>query len=299
MGTVESSQVRRSRVLTASLPVLLLAPFLALAAGEAGGQEIRGRLLETGTAQPIPWANLALLDTTFTAVAQTLSDQRGAFVLEVPAQGSYYVLAEALGYQPKLDGILEFRGGGSVSVEFYLRPKPLEMDSLKVALKRVRTYQHLNDVGYYDREKMGFGTFLSPDIIERRKPFSTFDLLRGVPGLYIEEGGRDGTRVFLIRGGYRCNPAVYVDGSRVFNDLHTEEGTSVVGIGPSDPIFENLPNMPRDDRGIVLERMVDIEDISAVEVHTRSTSVPLLYGGTQETCGVLLVWTHLSVGNQP
>ncbi len=258
------------------------------------GQEVRGRLLESETRQPIVWATIALLDTTFNAVTHTLSSPNGAFVLEAPQPGSFYVLAEALGYEPKADGVLDLGEGGSISIEFFLKPKPLEGDSLIIAMKRVRTYRYLTEVGYYKREKMGFGTFISPEQIQRRGPFTTFGLLRDVPDLFVEEGGRDGTRVYLMRGGSRCNPAVLVDGSRVFNDTHTERG------GPlADPQPVGRPSgfrPPREDRGIVLERMVDIEDVSAVEVHTRATSMPLEYGGTQETCGLLMIWTHIVAG---
>ena len=107
-----------------------------------------------------------------------------------------------------------------------MKPKPLEMDSLIVALKRVRTYGYLSEVGYYEREKMGFGTF---------------------------------------------------------TDLLAEANQSAIRV-------------QRDDQGIVLEGIVNIEDISAVEVHTRATSMPLQYGGTQETCGLLMIWTLFFTG---
>lgn len=258
------------------------------------GQEVSGLLLESETRQPIVWATVALLDTTFNAVAHTLSSPTGAFVLEAPEAGSFYVLAEALGYEPKADGILELGEGGSVSIEFYLKPKPLEMDSLLVAMKRVRTFRYLTEVGYYERQKMGLGTFISPEEIQRRRPFTTADLLRNVPDLYLEQGGNAGTRVYLIRGGSRCNPAVLVDGSRTFNDMHTERGGPLTDrqTAGSSSAFKG----DREDHGVVLERMVDIEDISAVEVHTRATSLPLQYGGTQETCGLLMVWTHIFTG---
>ena len=296
MGTLGASEGRRFPLHLAGGLVLLA---LSLSLTRVQGQEIRGHLLEAESGQPIPWATMALLDTAFTAVAHAVSGQNGAFSVQAPGPGAYYLLGEALGYEPKVDGILELGPGGSVSVAFYLKPKPIELDALKVAIVRVRTYQHLSDVGYYERAKMGFGSYVSPETIERRNPSTTFDLLRGVPGLYFEEGGREGTRVFLIRGGYRCNPAVYVDGSRVFNDPHTERGGPPEDLTSGGADTASIRVVSRDHAGIVLDYMVNIQDISAVEVHTRATSVPLLYGGTQETCGVLLIWTHLTEGREP
>jgi hypothetical protein len=277
--------------------IAALAIFAAAQPAGLSGQEVRGRLLESETREPIAWATLTLLDTTFTAVSRTRSSLSGAFVLESPFSGSFFVMAEALGYAPKVDGILELDDGGLASIEFFLKPKPLEMDSLIVALKRVRTFQYLTEVGYYERKKMGFGTFVSPDEIQRRRPFTTFDLLRNVPDLHVELGGSDGTRVYLMRGGSRCNPAVLIDGSRAFNDIHTERGAPETDLLPSaNPPTSRAQKTERDHQGIVLERMIDIADISAVEVHTRATSMPLQYGGTQETCGLLMIWTHFRTG---
>jgi hypothetical protein len=41
-----------------------------------------------------------------------------------------------------------------------------------------------------------------------------------------------------------------------------------------------------------LEAVVDIDQIAAVEIYTRASSVPLQWGGTNAGCGVLLFWTR-------
>jgi outer membrane cobalamin receptor len=158
-------------------------------------------------------------------------------------------------------------------VEFYLRPKPIVLDSLVVAMTRTRVYRGLQKTGYYDRFQAGFGSFITPEEIEKRNPREVADLFRGVPGIQVRREGITGTRIFLFRPNFRgretCNPRVYVDGMQRLNDPFTEEGAP----------------------GIRLEDLVSISDIAAVEVHTRATSIPLLYGGTQEGCGAILIWT--------
>jgi hypothetical protein len=236
-------------------------------------QTVQGTVIETGTRQPIPWASLTLLDTTFTAVGGTTANSDGRFSLEAPGPGDYYVLAEALGYQPGLDGILELGSGGSISVEFYLHPKPLVLDSLVVAMTRTRVYRELQKTGYYERLEAGFGSFITPEEIERRNPRQMADLFRNVPGIRIRREGMDGTRIYLVRPnmvrGNTCSPRVYVDGMPRRNDPTTEE------MSP----------------GVRMEDIVDISQIAAVEVHTRATSIPLAVGGTQEGCGVIMIWT--------
>ena len=249
-----------------------------LTAVPVSAQRIRGTLLESGTRQPIPWASISLLDTTFAVIRTTGTDQEGRFVLQAPQPGAYYLLSESLGYKPGLDGILELGMGGSIAVEFFLRPHPLVLDSLLVALTRHRVHTQLQNTGYYDRLGQGFGTFITPEDIERRHPREVSDLFRGVPDLLVRREGPTGTRLVLFRphivGGNLCSPRVFVDGMQMFNDPHTE------GMAP----------------GIRLEDLVNISDIAAVEVHTRATSIPLIYGGTQEGCGVVMVWTKAYSG---
>lgn len=276
-------------------------------------QQVRGHLLESGTSQPIPLGLVALLDTAFSPVTQSLANENGAFLLEAPEPGAYYVLAEALAYSPTVDGILDLGPGGSISVEIYLTPKPIELDSLKVALTRVRWFQNLSEVGYYDRMKMGFGSFITPEQIERRNPASVYELLRLVPDLHFGAQTLAGTRVFLVRGGSPCTPRVYVDGGLVMNDVLTESmgpqvlnppPTTPENVGPQQPDpsaidLQSRLRSPTRYPGVVLDALVNPQDISAIEVHTRATSIPLVYGGTQDTCGVILIWTHLATEKEP
>jgi hypothetical protein len=177
-----------------------------------------------------------------------------------------------------LDGILELGAVGSIAVEFLLRPKPIVLDSLVVALTRHRVHRQLQTSGYYDRLQRGFGTFITPEDIEKRNPREVSDLFRGVPDLIVRREGILGTRLVLnrpqLQGGNLCDPRVFVDGMQMFNDPHTE------GMAP----------------GIRLEDLVNISDIAAVEVHTRATSIPLIYGGTQQGCGVIMIWTKAYSG---
>jgi hypothetical protein len=261
--------------------VLLLSLFLLSSPLPASGQRIEGRVLEAETHQPIPWAALTLLDITFTAVMGATADEAGRFAFEAPAPGAYYLLVEALGYQPGLDGILELGEGGSISVDFYLRPRPLELDSLRVAVARLRVNRGLSDSGFYDRMKMGGGTFITPEEIERRNPREVTEVFRAVPDLVVRREGVAGTRIMLprpmahgSRGGLWCNPRVYIDGVQVVNNPLTEARAA----------------------GFLLEEEISVSDIGAVEVHTRSTTIPLVYGGTQEGCGVIMIWTRFHTG---
>jgi len=271
MGSVDYSG--RTRFLRPSRPVLLLGFFFLLLPAGLTGQEVRGHLLESGTRQPITLGAVTLLDTAFSAVVQTLTNEDGAFLLQAPAPGAYYVLAEALGYAPNVDGILELGSGGSITVEVYLRPNPIEMDSLTVALTRLLQFHNLSEVGYYDRKKMGFGSFISPEEIKRQNPVSAYHLLRQVPDLHLGAQTAAGTRVYLVRGGRPCTPRVYVDGSMVMNDVLTERlGPQNLNPAPVTPENTGLPQLD--------PSQVDLESrLRAHRVRRCRTGEPRKYPG--------------------
>ena len=232
--------------------------------GEA--QVVNGRLMEKGTGLPVTSGTVMLLDTTFAIQGSAVSNQTGAFRLEAPGPGSYYVLTEALGFEPIIDGILDLGEGGSLTIELYVTPKPVALDSLIVAVERVMIFQHLEKSGFNERQTSGFGFFITPEEIQRRNPAYFGELFRNTPGVALQGGGSfSGTQIEFrnasIRGG-TCRPQVYVDGAQVNTDFGG------------------------------LEEVVDIHQISAVEVYTRASNVPLEWGGTTAGCGVVLIWTR-------
>ncbi|MCI0432945.1 MAG: carboxypeptidase regulatory-like domain-containing protein [Gemmatimonadetes bacterium] len=227
---------------------------------------IEGRLHDSATRRPIANGTVALLDSALAVVTQVMTDDEGAFRLEAPRPGDYFVLAHSIGYRRVVDGIIEMQDGGYISIDVYLRPEPLEMDSLLVEARRQRSVRHLESVGFYERRQAGFGQFLTPEQIERLPPpLDVADLLRRIPGVRMQPDGAGGFRVRLSGG---CVPRLYIDG------LRTED--------------------------VALNELVSEADIEGVEVYT-GAAVPLQYSGTQEGggrspgaggCGVVLVWSR-------
>lgn len=245
----------------------LLLPLLLPVRAE--GQRVVGRLLESGTEQPILLGQMALTDSTFRVVESTLTDHEGRFELQAPGPGDYYVMADRIGYRPSVDGVLELGDEGYVEVRYYLLPRPVELEGVTASVERERTDRYLEGQGFYERQRRGFGHFIGPEELEGRRPPDTRDLLRRVPGIGVEDNGFAGQSI-------RCRAAedpgatfhVYVDGVRVhFPNLKATEGRPDVN----------------------LEELVDMESLAAVEVYSRPSQVPIQYA-LFTTC-VMLVWT--------
>jgi hypothetical protein len=242
--------------------LLTLGVLFSPAAAEA--QQIQGAVIDRQTRERVVGANVMLLDTTFSAVTGTTTNQSGVFRLVAPRPGSFFVLTEALAYRPTLDGIIDMEEGGSMTVEIYLDPKPIELDSLKIAVERVETYQILEAAGFNERVDRGFGYFITPERLRERNPRYFFEVFRNIPGVRVIGAALTGTTVeFSVASsrGPTCIPRTFVDGVQV----NVEMG---------------------------LESALEVDQVAGIEVYSRPSQVPVQWGGSDSTCGVLLIWTR-------
>jgi len=247
-----------------SLPILLFLLWAAHAGlpGKAGAQTVRGHLYDSETRAPIVNGNVALRNDLGTIVARGATDEKGAYELSVRAPGTYTLLAVGLGYRSTPTGQFELVEGEVITIDVSLSPEPLELDPLSVEARRQRMVAKLTYHGFYEREKQGFGSFLTPEQIRRWPAINVVDILEHAPFVRYEKGAT-GTRVIIRKYG-DCEPALYVDGRK-------------------------LPP------GFDIEYVVDPENVVAVEVFRGTTQIPLQWAG-HETCGVILIWTDLGGG---
>lgn len=261
------------------MPRATLYLIVALATpGATSAQTVIGRLLEAGSERPIALGSVALLDTSFVIVEQVFTNSEGDFRILAPGPGSFYVMANRLGYRRGLDGILELGKGGLIEITFYLRPAPLVLDSLLARGERRFGASYLEDVGFYDRMKLGFGNFITPESIASRPPFTVRDLFRNVPGVHFTENPLVGTTILLSArgpihpgGSGFCQPQVYIDG------LPAVEGPPIRGVAGTS--------------SVVIEDHVNLESIEAVEIYRGAASIPIQWARMGASCGVVLIWT--------
>ena len=274
---VDGTMPRRTaaRFLHAPAIVLLLAP----AASPASAQTIRGRLLDVENDVPVNLGLIIMFTEAGDSVAYTVTDEGGYFSVTSPDPGSYLLLASALGYRETPAGIFDLAEDGEMTVEFRIRPQPLLLDQILVALDRPVFDHQLVRNGFVTRYQRGLGHFITPHDIEESPARATEQLLAGIPDVVVRVA--DGPLSYLgdmvvmrnISGGDAkvwCTPMVFVDGRRV--------------------TYDHLS-------GISLTMLVPLETVEAVEVYRRPAEIPAQYDVTrrrsEDHCGVILVWTKL------
>lgn len=264
------NSTRAGLVLTSvSLLVLLLNT-------PGNAQVLQGTITDRVSGEPIPASMVLVLNPDSAVRAATVADGKGDFRM-LPEAGPFLLRVERLGYRTVWSQPLELAASDSLGFEIRLAPQPVQLDSLAVVAERSR----FDPSGFYSRQRWGWGRFLGPEEVERRRPIFVGDLLTHIPGfsLYNDMGG---TRVAMTGRGRHCRPTVYLDRHLVSRG----SSTSRSGRGPPT--------------GVILDELVNVRRIRAVEVYQTGVEAPpgfhpVTAGGGGD-CGVIALWTYVGFG---
>ncbi|MEJ2539097.1 MAG: carboxypeptidase-like regulatory domain-containing protein [Gemmatimonadota bacterium] len=267
--------------------------------------QISGQVLEASTRDPVPMANVALVDSLGNVWAQVMTDSTGHFsVIPMTNEAVFDIQVIAMGYaglpvdRIRYDGRPVHRIIGVVT-------RPMELEGLTVEVEGQDLRLLL--FGFYERKERGFGHFIDEERIRATPEPGITGVLRGAPGLVVL-GNREvlslrntqpppvgpmGTARGLSPGPARswrerfCRPTVFVNGSPDWR--------------LSDPATNDFSD------GQAGRRFGDFlppkEEIIGVEVYRSLASLPrdmqiLTERGRRSNegsvmCGAILIWTHL------
>ncbi|MGD2121382.1 MAG: carboxypeptidase regulatory-like domain-containing protein [Gemmatimonadota bacterium] len=243
--------VVRSRLF---IPVLFL--FGVVPSG-LGAQIISGTVRDRISRERVPEALVVLLTADSSYLTQTATELDGGFRLPVPEPGDYRVFVRTMGYAPSLTEPLTVADREEIEVTVFLRADPVALDSLEVVTE-ARTRQ-LEMVGFYKRQKKGFGYFIEKEEINRSHASRITDLLYGLPGVRMVGNQATGELSVLLRG---SQAKVVLDGMVL---LDTQD----------------------------INALVHPFNIEAIEIYPGIGGVPVqyrtIYGGSG---GAILIWTR-------
>lgn len=251
-----------------ALRLLLMAALLAPAPLSA--QVIIGRAVDQAAA-PVAGAELALLSADGQVLDRAVSDTAGVFRLATQRPGEYRIRATHVAYRQIESEPIRVGAAETVSVEVRLGTAAIPLEPIAVT---ARSADPRHAAFHERRLSRRQGTFITRAEIDRSPQARTTDLLRTVSGITIlttHEPGRSAMRSNFISirgGGGMCEPAIYIDGVRVIQRVHSG----------MDEVLQ--PGM-----------------IEGVEIYTTAAAAPAGFGGHGNTCGVILFWTR--IGRDP
>jgi hypothetical protein len=214
---------------------------------------ITGRVIDRTTRLGVPNAELTIRGQDIA----TLTNERGMFTLDEVPYGVYVIDVQHLAYADR-ELPLHVAGGLTQNLAIEVSEQAMELEGLTVSVEPRRFYNDME--GLVRRMNLGFGEFMMRSDIEARGATTLPDVLVGVAGVRMVDGGRS-----LVIRGSQCVPMVFMDG-RLFK---------------LDP-----------DRGLL---DVNLFDVEAVEFYKGTASIPAEFNYSNNLsvgCGAIVVWTR-------
>jgi hypothetical protein len=158
---------------------------------------------------------------------------------------------------------------GPVSLEVALEPAPLALNGVAARTRAMPMSPPLRR--FYERMEHGRGSFVTRELIDRRKPRRLTDLFREIPGVRVASTAR-GDRLVMTG----ATPAMYrVDPRWEAGDCPVQYYLDGVSYQPD---FAGVPNDVRPD------------EVEGIEVYRRLSEVPVEFRRPGAECGVVVIW---------
>jgi len=188
-----------------------------------------------------------------------ITDRNGFVRISNLAPGSRRIEVRFLGYA-SFDDLLVIEAGRLNRFNVLLNAQPIELAEVVVTAGPAL----LASRGFYERRRVGQGTFFTREEIEEIDPRHMSDLLRSVSGVYVGASGFGPRPGATMRGApseaRNCPIQYYLDGALTvsFNIDYVQPG-----------------------------------DVEGLEIYRGSATVPTDYNRGNALCGVILIWTRV------
>ena len=249
--------------------VVLAGAFIAPAA-QAHAQVVRGTVLD-GSGRGIAHVGVVAVAAGNAAGLTAISDSAGAFLITLPAAGTYTLTATHIGYASPAPVEVQVDRDEEVDVRIRVDVDALRLAAIDVTARRRMSFGR---AALYRRieqlRQQGIGRFAVREDIDRMRPQTATRLLSQLaPSLrVIETRDVNVNSVLMRRAADYCAPAIFLDGMRMNN------------------------------RPFNANAIIDPENIEAVEIYTGSAQIPVGYHDPQG-CGSILFWTRIPAPDDP
>ena len=253
----------------------------AVAAAHAGDGRLRGVVLSAEEGRPLAGARVGV-----SGGPQTRANERGEWSLTDAPLGTRTLEVRAVGYYPEQRVMDIDASSGSTSMFIVLSTVRSVLDTIRVRAFNLRA----GDIAAFnERKHSGVGHYLTADDVEKRRPLTTSELFRSMPGVKMEMDPSGIEARILLRGNMTsyCSPAIFLNGRRISGS----DGFSVPGITTDE-----------------LDTWVRPHEIAGIEVYT-GLGAPMEYRAGMRTesglaidrrdgvdsnkdssCGSILIW---------
>jgi len=222
-----------------------------------GPARLTGRVVNAAGA---PVGN-ARIDVSGTGAA-TLSREDGSFGFADLPSGTQALVVRQLGFEP-VEMAVELSGKAPKQVTVTLSKPARVLDP--VAVTATSSKDGLDQVGFTQRKKNGFGYFMGPDEINDRQATKMTDRFRTIPSLRVTPSGND----------YIVESARDATGGCV---NYVVDGAPYKALYPGD-----------------VDRLMPPADVGAIEVYTGSSTPAEFQQAGSSSCTTIVMWSRFKV----
>jgi hypothetical protein len=233
--------------------------------------EIRGRVLDARTSEPVPGATVMVLDSYGEPVARRVAGDLGEFTLEVRRLAGIRLQAHRIGYATVETPFLDFGGHHFFVIDIHMDVEAVLLAPLEVVARGRRLERSPLFEGFDHRRQLGFGSFFTRAEIETLRPLRVTDLLLRIPGVSLSGSGAGHRRIVTMnrtpvgRGGGACPVQIFMDGMLVTRATAGD---------------------------VSLDELVTPETLEGMEVYRGLSTVPAEFLNSNAHCGVVALWTR-------
>ncbi|TVP78825.1 MAG: DUF1416 domain-containing protein [Gemmatimonadales bacterium] len=185
--------------------------------------------------------------------AEVTTNEDGEFRTPPLRPGTYTLSVRSLGYHT-LEQEVEVEGASPMTISVELAREVLELEGIAVVATR---NPYLQDSGFYERQRAGFGPTLTREEILARSPRHMTDVVRGFAGVELVYGNSP-TAPFVFFRRLGCRPDIVIDGANYGPDTRMDD-------------------------------LVQPNNVQGLELYRGGSSVPPTL--STNPCGAILLWT--------
>ncbi|HJR64475.1 MAG TPA: TonB-dependent receptor [Gemmatimonadaceae bacterium] len=292
-GTRRSGLARQAAVAALALLAALGIPLVsqrAIAQDSTSAPSLLVIVTDEMTQEPVVGAQVGLKKSRMGA----LTDSLGIVRLSGLPVGRDTLVVRFLGYAP-LSTVIDLQPDVVTEAQFAMRKEVAELPTVTVRGKN----RPSPGPGFENRQRMGFGHFVTREDIERYSPSTSSDILRQVPGVHLIPIRGGGYQVRFTRSTSRCRVQYYIDNLPVSTEelidaaIDRRNLIDASGGSANAQARSRARKLNRDIPSFHIDQL-NPEDIEAIEVYRGAAEIPVEYNRSGSLCGVILIWMRKS-----
>lgn len=218
-----------------------------------------------------------------------VTDSVGRFIVRLDSQGTYALVARAVGFKPETTIV------------------QADVDAIEISdIRLVRLPQVLGEVlvegesesivsrisGFEERRKVGIGTFIDRAMLDKLNNMRTANILATrVPGLYVLHGRAGKSWAISSRAPFGSGGAFGKSGVVALDPMDARAGAKPnqcyldVYLNGAMVYNSKASQMPLFDLN-----SISPDQIESIEVYTGASQIPTQFNRTGAGCGVMVIW---------